>query len=162
LIEDSVDRVNKGAACALDTSKALEEIVSGISQVNQLVEEIASSSSEQALEIGQVHLALQQIESVTQANTTNAEETAAASEELSSQAAFVGSMIGRFRLAEVSNGSNANRRDSVRQMRNTPHGDTNDYEVDAGYSHNRGGWQQSGGKARAAIGSADHFTANHR
>lgn len=98
LIEGSVRRVNAGTDIAQSTAKALEEIVSGVTKVTDLIGEIASSSKEQALGIGQVNQALGQIDQVTQANTSNAEESASASEELSSQAAHVKTMIGRFTL----------------------------------------------------------------
>jgi methyl-accepting chemotaxis protein len=98
LIEGSVRRVNGGTEIAQQTAKALEEIVTGVTKVTDLVGEIASASNEQATGINQVNEALGQIDQVTQANTTNAEESAAAAEELSAQSAHVRNLIAKFKL----------------------------------------------------------------
>jgi len=98
LIEDAVKRVEKGNDIADQTGKALAGIVEQVTSVTDLVGEIASSSSEQALGVSQVSQGLAQIDSVTQGNTANAEETAAASKELSSQATELQNSIARFKI----------------------------------------------------------------
>ncbi|MFC1563504.1 methyl-accepting chemotaxis protein [candidate division KSB1 bacterium] len=98
LIEGSVKNVDNGTSIADETAKALEEIVEGVTKVSDIVGEIASASNEQAEGIEQVNTALNQIDQVTQSNTANAEESAAASEELSSQAEQLKQMVSRFRL----------------------------------------------------------------
>ncbi len=120
LIEGSVQRVNGGTEIAKLTAKALEEIVAGVAKVTDLIGEIASASNEQSTGINQVNEALGQIDQVTQANTTTAEESAAASEELSSQAAHVKTMISRFQLkrTEGSYYANAPRMETHRQLQN--------------------------------------------
>jgi hypothetical protein len=52
-----------------------------------------------------VNQGLSQIDQVTQQNTANAEETAAAAEQLSSQVAQMKQMLGRFHLAAYGAGS---------------------------------------------------------
>ncbi|MCP4725519.1 MAG: HAMP domain-containing protein, partial [bacterium] len=101
LIEGSVKNVENGTNIATETATALEEIVEGVTKVTDLVGEIASASNEQASGIDQVNTALGQIDQVTQSNTANAEESAAASEELSSQASQLKQMISRFSLANT-------------------------------------------------------------
>ncbi len=98
LIEGSVKNVENGTSIANETASALEEIVDGITKVTELVEEIATASQEQSEGIEQVTSALGQIDDVTQSNTANAEESAAASEELSSQSLQLKQMIGKFKL----------------------------------------------------------------
>jgi methyl-accepting chemotaxis protein len=98
LIEGSVKKVENGTSLANQTAKALNEIVTGISKATDLVGEIASASREQAQGIEQTNEALGQIDQVTQSNTANAEESAAAAEELSSQAVHLKQMLARFRL----------------------------------------------------------------
>jgi methyl-accepting chemotaxis protein len=100
LIEGSVKKVEHGTAVAQQTANALDEIVGGITQVTDLVSDIASASNEQALGIKQTNEALDQIDQVTQSNTANAEESAAAAEQLSSQAKQLKQMLSRFRLCE--------------------------------------------------------------
>jgi len=60
--------------------------------------EIAGASNEQAKGVAQISTGLEQIDQVTQANTANAEESAAASEELSGQSNQLKQMILRFNL----------------------------------------------------------------
>lgn len=98
LIEASNTKVGNGATIAKDTSEAFVEIVNGIAKAATLVGEIAIASSEQANAIQQVNLGLQQIDSVTQQNTANAEETASASMELSGQAEVLQKLMTRFKI----------------------------------------------------------------
>ncbi len=98
LIEGSVQKTRNGSQIADQTSVALEEIVGGVAKVAELVAEIAAASNEQAQGFSQVNQGLSQIDQVTQANTANAEQSAAAAEVLSSQAAHMKQMLGRFRL----------------------------------------------------------------
>ncbi len=100
LIENSSIKVTNGTAIASETAKALEDIVASVMKVADINDEIASASSEQALGIEQVNQGLAQIDQVTQNNAANAEESASASEELSSQAQLLRQMIRRFKLNE--------------------------------------------------------------
>ncbi|MCX6640562.1 MAG: methyl-accepting chemotaxis protein [bacterium] len=98
MIEGSIKKVEKGTDIANVTAKALGDIVEGITKVTDLVSEIAAASNEQAQGIEQTTQALGQIDQVTQSNTANAEESASASEELSSQALQLKQMLSRFQL----------------------------------------------------------------
>ncbi|RJP78151.1 MAG: HAMP domain-containing protein [Candidatus Zixiibacteriota bacterium] len=100
LIEGSVQKVENGTAIAQKTAEALNEIVGGITKVTDLVGEIASASGEQAQGIEQINEALGQIDQVTQSNTANAEESAAAAEELSGQAVHLKQTLARFQLKQ--------------------------------------------------------------
>lgn len=98
LIVDSTQKVEAGSSIANETAKALDEIVGGITKVNDLIGEITSVSHEQSTGIDQISDGLNQIDSVTQANTSNAEEGASAAEELSGQALQLRQMISSFKL----------------------------------------------------------------
>lgn len=98
LIESSVHKVEAGSHIADRTAKGLEEIVRAIGQSSRLVGQISMAGKEQAAGIDQVSLALGQIGQVTQTNTANSEESAAAAEELASQAEQLRHMLGRFKL----------------------------------------------------------------
>lgn len=100
LIEGSVEKTSKGEEIAGKTADALNDIVAGVSKVSDLLAEISASSNEQALGIKEVTTGLGQIDQVTQTNTANAEECAAASEQLSSQALHLQQMLTRFRLED--------------------------------------------------------------
>jgi len=99
LIEGSVNSVENGTKIADETAKALDEIVTGITKATDLVNEISSASREQSNAVSEINDALGQIDQVTQGNTANAEESAAAAEELSGQAANLREMVTRFKLS---------------------------------------------------------------
>ncbi len=98
LIENSVGKTRNGTSIADKTAGALKEIVNGATKVSDLVGEIAMASNEQALGFTQVNQGLNQIDGVTQQNTANAEESAAAAEELSGQAMQLQHLLSRFTL----------------------------------------------------------------
>lgn len=100
LIEGSVDKTKNGSAIANQTAAALQEIVSGIGSVTDLVAEIAAASSEQAQGVTQINQGVGQIDQVTQQNTAKAEESAAAAEELSGQAEQLRQVLQHFKLRD--------------------------------------------------------------
>lgn len=98
LIENSIEKVNAGTEIANDTAVALDKIVGGVSETAAIVGDIANASLEQATAIAQVNEGVYQISQVTQSNTATAEESAAASEEMTSQAQLLREMVDRFKL----------------------------------------------------------------
>ncbi|WP_305043529.1 bacteriohemerythrin [Geoalkalibacter sp.] len=104
LIEQAVERSNRGGQIAHRTADALGEITSGIHRVADLVDEISAASHEQAQGIGQITLGLSQIDQATQQTTACAEESAAAAEELSSQAKLLHAQLKRFNLGAAGPG----------------------------------------------------------
>jgi methyl-accepting chemotaxis protein len=101
LIEGTVSKTARGTEIAEQTESALKEIVVGVDKVSDLVAEISAAAKEQAEGIGQVNTGLGQIDQVTQQNTASAEQSAAAAEELSGQAAHLQQLLQRFRLKDV-------------------------------------------------------------
>jgi Methyl-accepting chemotaxis protein len=98
LIEGSINKVAVGTKIADETASALDEIVGGITQVNDLVDYIATASNEQATGIAQINMGVEQVAQVVQQNSATAEESAAASEELSGQSILLKQMIDQFSL----------------------------------------------------------------
>lgn len=98
LIEGSVEKAMNGSEIANQTAESLNEIAKGIIRASSLTNEIATASNEQAEGITQVNKGLNQIDQVTQQNTAQAEESAAAAQELSAQAAQLLEMLDRFTL----------------------------------------------------------------
>ena len=93
LIEGSVKNARHGVEIANEVGGALENIVSSIGKTTELVAEIAAASQEQSQGIDQVNTAVTQMDKVTQANAANAEESASAAEELSSQAVHMNYVV---------------------------------------------------------------------
>jgi methyl-accepting chemotaxis protein len=85
-IEESVSRSERGVLISQKVAEGFEEIVVKARQVDDLVAEIATASTEQTQGITQVSTAVSQMDKVTQSNAAGAEESASASEELNSQA----------------------------------------------------------------------------
>ncbi len=93
MIEGSVQTSRNGVTIAEEVGKTLHEITGSVAKVYELIGEIAAASREQAQGIGQINIAVSEMDKVTQSNAAAAEESAAASEELSSQAAQLSSVV---------------------------------------------------------------------
>ena len=103
MIEGSIKKVEMGTKIAKDTAFALDKIVEGVTRATEIVSEIAAASNEQATGITQINQGVVQVSQITQSNTATAEQGAAASEELSSQAQLLKSMVGRFKIKDIKN-----------------------------------------------------------
>jgi methyl-accepting chemotaxis protein len=99
LIGDSVDQVNAGSRLVDTAGKTMEEIVSSVKQVTDLIAEIAAASHEQSLGIEQVNSAVTQMDHVVQQNATLVEQATAATESMREQAGSLLRMVARFKLA---------------------------------------------------------------
>ncbi len=86
-IEDAIRKSENGVTISGSVATALGEIVDKARRVDALVAEIAQASKEQSQGIDQLNSAVGQMDRVTQSNASNAEETAAAAEELNAQSA---------------------------------------------------------------------------
>jgi len=98
LIGDSVDKVSMGTMLVEEAGKTMEEVVSSVRRVSDIVSEISAASSEQSTGIGQVNQAIVQMDGVTQQNAALVEEAAAAAESLQQQAATLVALVGEFKL----------------------------------------------------------------
>ena len=106
LIEGSIRKVQSGTKIANDTAQALNKIVEGVSQAAELVGDIAVASNEQATGIAQVDQGIGQVSQVVQTNSATAQQSAAASEELSGQAGLLKERVSMFQVK----GSHSNSR----------------------------------------------------
>ncbi len=111
LIENSISIVGSGTKIADKTADALQSIVGGVDKAAELVAQIAVASGEQVLGITQINSSIDQMMRVVQTNSATSEETAAASEELSSQAEMLREMISGFQLKGRSEASVGSRED---------------------------------------------------
>jgi methyl-accepting chemotaxis protein len=93
LIDESQTNANSGVLAADQVSKLLAEIETNVGVVKELASQVAQASNDQAEGIGEISKGLGQLEVVTQSNAANAEESAAASSELSSQAEGVRNVV---------------------------------------------------------------------
>lgn len=86
IIEENIELSQKGAEGTQRIAVSLTEISDQSIKTNELIDEIATASKEQTQGISSINKAITQMEKVTQSNASNAEESAASSEELSGQA----------------------------------------------------------------------------
>ncbi|MFN4151982.1 MAG: methyl-accepting chemotaxis protein, partial [Candidatus Sericytochromatia bacterium] len=101
LIDSSSKKVRQGVNITHSTASSLEQIVTNVIKVKDLVSEIASASDEQTKGISEVNKAMFQINQSTQSNSQQSIELASSSEELSKQTEFLNNAIQKFKLKEV-------------------------------------------------------------
>lgn len=105
LIQSSLQAVENGRKIANETDDALSEVVSGIDNVSELLCHITDVSSKQSDANRQVMENINLISDVVQTNSATAEECAAASEELASQAHLLKELVSHFKLADLAESS---------------------------------------------------------
>ena len=105
MVEEVTRSIEDGTAIAQETAQQLEEITTGATKVAEFLGEIALASSEQAQGVEQINSGLEQVDQVTQSNTASAEESASAGEELAAQAAQLKDMVSRFKLKNDGSGA---------------------------------------------------------
>ena len=98
LIEESKDAVEKGAKITKETSEALSTVYERAGKINSMILEISTATLREADNMRQLTIGMDQISSVVQNNSATAEESAAASEELSGQANILDDLVSRFKL----------------------------------------------------------------
>jgi methyl-accepting chemotaxis protein len=96
LIEDTVKTIKSGSQKVTMVGDVFTQVTGSTAKVGELVAEIAAASKEQALGIEQVDKAVGEMNNVSQMNAAGAEESASASEELSSQANRMKVMVGEL------------------------------------------------------------------
>ncbi|MHA2943595.1 methyl-accepting chemotaxis protein [Ralstonia mannitolilytica] len=99
MIEASLSKVEAGSALAERAGSTMEDIVSSIRRVTDIMGEIAAASNEQSSGIEQVNKAVTLMDEATQQNAALVEQAAAAAESLEEQAQALNAAIAAFRLA---------------------------------------------------------------
>jgi len=100
LIHDSVGKVEAGSALVNQSGQALEEIVTSVKRVTDIIADIAAASAEQSTGIDQVNRAVTQMDETVQANTTQTADLSATARNLSAQAQQLQALVARFKLAD--------------------------------------------------------------
>mgnify|MGYP000131336184 CR=1 FL=1 len=99
LIGASVDKVETGSRLVADAGQTMSEIVGSVQRVSDIIGEITAAAGEQSDGIGQVNVAVTQLDQMTQQNAALVEESAAAAESLKDQARRLAGVVQVFRLA---------------------------------------------------------------
>jgi methyl-accepting chemotaxis protein len=113
LISDSVEQVDVGSKLVDEAGEAMDDIVTSVELVVDIISGIATASQEQSSGIEQVNQAVGQMDEATQQNAALVEQAAAAAESLQDQAAKLAQAVSIFRLS-------ANRQESYDQLMDIP------------------------------------------
>lgn len=85
-IQDSIDKTTQGVISNSNVTATFTDIVGKTKEMEAIASEVSHASQEQTTGIRQIAMTVNQLDAVTQAIAANAEETAAASAELNTQA----------------------------------------------------------------------------
>ena len=100
LLGQTVDSMEEGVRAAQDTSKSMLAVVADADEMGRLIDAIAEDTQRQAANAAEITQGIEQISTVVQTNVATAENSAAASEELSGQAAMLQELVSRFQLKD--------------------------------------------------------------
>jgi methyl-accepting chemotaxis protein len=101
LIGASVDRVEHGTALVDQAGLTMNEVVTAIKRVTDIMGEISAASNEQSSGVAQVGEAVGQMDQTTQQNAALVEQMAAAASGLKSQAQDLVQVVAVFKLGSV-------------------------------------------------------------
>jgi methyl-accepting chemotaxis protein len=97
-IAESAGAVAQGSRLAGAAGKTMDEVVSGISQVTELIREIAAASAEQSRGVDDTNQAIVQMDHVTQQNAALVEQATAAAHAFEDEAARLVEVVGAFKI----------------------------------------------------------------
>ncbi|HEU4852152.1 MAG TPA: methyl-accepting chemotaxis protein [Telluria sp.] len=100
LIGDSVEKVERGSKLVGQAGVTMDEVVSSVKRVTDIMSEIADASQEQSRGIEQVNMSIIEMDSMTQQNAALVEEAAAAAQSLQDQAGELARVVSIFKLTE--------------------------------------------------------------
>ncbi len=98
LIAEAVTQISSGHREMTGTEHTINEVVTAVKEVGDLVQRIGSATHEQSMGIAQVNEAVTQLDAATQQNAALAEESAASAESLNESAATLSQSVKVFQL----------------------------------------------------------------
>ncbi|MBE5201653.1 Tar ligand binding domain-containing protein [Pectobacterium quasiaquaticum] len=104
LISESVRCVDTGSNLVSDAGDTMQNIVRAVTNVTDIMGEIASASEEQSKGIAQVGQAVAEMDSVTQQNAALVEQASSAALSLEEQAALLNQTVSLFQLSDTQSG----------------------------------------------------------
>jgi len=101
LITDSVNKTTEGTLQVENAGDTMQEIVTSVKRVSDIIGEIAAASQEQSIGIAQVNDAIMKMDEVTQQNTALVEQAAAAAESMLEQADELANAVSMFQIEDA-------------------------------------------------------------
>jgi methyl-accepting chemotaxis protein len=99
LIDDSVEKVDTGSKLVDEAGATMNEIVTSVKQVADIMGEITTASQEQSSGIEQVNQAIGQMDEMTQQNAALVEQAAAAAQSMQDQAGTLSQAVSIFKIS---------------------------------------------------------------
>ena len=99
LIGNSSEKVSAGSRLVDDAGRTMQEILESVKSVAGLIGDIAEAGQSQSAGIGQVHQAIEHIDTMTQQNAALVEELAAAAQSLKGQSTRLSQAMSSFQVA---------------------------------------------------------------
>ena len=96
LVQNSSQQVKDGGLLVEQTGATLSEIVGYVTEVSDMVGEIASAAKEQSAGLEEINVGVAELDKVTQQNAAMVGETSSASQQLSAEADRLSSVLNRF------------------------------------------------------------------
>ncbi|WP_157572555.1 methyl-accepting chemotaxis protein [Nevskia soli] len=101
LIGDSVEKVGNGSKLVEQAGKTMDEIVTSVKRVTDIMAEITAASQEQSQGIEQVNQTITQMDEVTQQNAALVEEATASARSMEEQAEGLSHSVSQFKVEEA-------------------------------------------------------------
>jgi methyl-accepting chemotaxis protein len=99
LITSSVERVEAGSQLVSEAGSTMNELVSSVRRVSEVIGSITSAAREQSQGLAQVNGSVQQIDQMTRQNAALVEQAAAAADSLREQVDALSEVVNRFTLS---------------------------------------------------------------
>ena len=109
LISDSGAKVETGSKLVASAGQTMEEIVTSVKRVTDIMAEISAASQEQSNGIDQVNTAVSQMDKMTQQNAALVEEAAAAAKSMEDQTEELSRIVAAFQIGTSSGAAGAAR-----------------------------------------------------
>jgi len=97
LIGTSVNKVEDGSRLVQEAGKTMDDIVSSVQRVTDMMSGISAVAMEQNQSIGNINASINQLDGMTQQNAALVEQSAASAESLREQAQRLSSIVANFR-----------------------------------------------------------------
>lgn len=99
LIGKSSDMVSRGVSLVDQTGKMLETILEKVAEIYPLVSAISTSADTQAANLGQINVAVNEIDRMTQQNAAMVEQSTAAASNLADEASALTKLVAHFKTS---------------------------------------------------------------
>ncbi|MEJ8631432.1 methyl-accepting chemotaxis protein [Sphingomonas sp. I4] len=94
----SNQQIGTGVELVAETGRSLDQIIGRVQEITVLIHSLANSAEQQASGLGQVNVAVEEMDGVTQRNAAMVEETTAAARELTDKADELAGHVARFQI----------------------------------------------------------------